>query len=156
MNANIRNGLVVAAAFVAMSAYAADAPPMPEVIRPARISGVGLNVVDIEKERAFYEQVLGLKVATRVPAQGPAREYLMSLSGDRTSGALVVLTKVDKASAGAGDFGRVILSVPNAAEIARRAVAAGYPQGEIRDGRTNMISDPEGHRIELYQAPAAR
>jgi catechol 2,3-dioxygenase-like lactoylglutathione lyase family enzyme len=155
--------LALGLAFPALAQTPAAAPPAPlaplsEAIRPSRLAGLGLNVVDIEKERAFYVDVLGMKVVQRVPAQGPIREYLLSFSADTASGPLLALSKTDKASTGAGDFGRVIFTVPNGAELARRSAAAGYPPTRITEG-TNIITDPEGHRIELFQrapAPAAR
>lgn len=81
------------AALVASGAYAADLPPLADELRLIRASGVGLTVSDLERSRAFYEGVLGFKVAARLPAQGPATEYLMGLTGNVRADTLIVLRK---------------------------------------------------------------
>jgi predicted enzyme related to lactoylglutathione lyase len=136
----------------------AQAPgPLADAIKPTGLSGFALNVVDLDKERAFYETVFGLKVATRVPATGDLREYLMSFTGQRVDRPLLILTKTAARQPGQDNYGRVVFGAPDAAALAKRAVAAGgKAPNPIREGATNMILDPEGNRIELFQpAPAA-
>lgn len=148
-------GLGLALAVAGQVAIGAEAlPPLAADLRPTKASGVGLNVNDLERSKAFYAEVLGLKVAARVPAQGPAFEYLMGLTGDIEADSLVVLTRL-KPEPGATSFGRVILVAPDARKLAERAAAAGYPPVKIVDG-TNMIKDPDGYLIELYQRPKAK
>lgn len=144
----------VAAAFLAGSAAAADLPPLTDEQRPIRMSGVGLAVSDLERSRAFYEKVLGFKVAARVPAQGPAVEYLMGLTGNVRGDTLIVLRQ-GQVAPGATAFGRVIVVAPSGRGLAERAAAAGYPPARVVDG-TNIIRDPDGYVVELYQRPAAR
>jgi catechol 2,3-dioxygenase-like lactoylglutathione lyase family enzyme len=138
---------------MAGAALAADLPPLTPETRPIRASGVGLTVVDLERSKAFYTEVLGFKVGARVPAQGPAKEYLLGLTGDIRADTLVVLTQ-GKPAAGATSFGRVILVAPSGRVLAERAAAAGFPPAKIVDG-TNFIRDPDGYTIELYQRPTA-
>jgi catechol 2,3-dioxygenase-like lactoylglutathione lyase family enzyme len=134
-------------------------PPLTEATRPTRFAGVGLYVSDIEKMRAFYVEVLGMKVIQRVPAQGPLREYLLSFESEVADGPVVVLTKAPtKLPPKRESYGRLIFAVPDGAIIARRAAQAGYPPARIVEG-ANTITDPEGHRIELFQrgpSPAAK
>lgn len=142
-----------AAGVLSGAALAADLPPLTPATAPTRASGVGLNVADLERSKAFYTEVLGFKVAGRYPAQGEIKEYLLGLTGDIRADTLVVLTK-GKPVAGATSFGRVILVAPNARALAERAAAAGFPPPKIVDG-TNFIRDPDGYMIELYQRPTA-
>jgi catechol 2,3-dioxygenase-like lactoylglutathione lyase family enzyme len=128
-------------------------PPLTDDIRPIRTSGVSLNVSDLERSKAFYTEVLGMKVGARVPAQGKAVEYLLGMTGDIRADTLVVLRQ-GEVKPGATGFGRIVLVVPNGRKMAERVAAAGYPVPQIRDG-TNIVSDPDGYRIELYQRPAA-
>ena len=152
---SLRFALTVAGLCVAAAAHAQPAlPPLAEDMRPIRASGVGLNVSDLERSKAFYTDVLGMKVDARVPAQGKAVEYLLGMTGDVRADTLVVLRQ-GEVKPGATGFGRIVLVVPNGRRMAERVAAAGFPVPRIVDG-TNMVSDPDGYRIELYQRPAAR
>ncbi|MGA0605110.1 VOC family protein [Phenylobacterium sp. VNQ135] len=147
--------LLAAAVLAAPTAAGAQAvPALPEAMKLTRMSGVGLVVSDLERSRQFYTDVLGFRVAARVPAQGPVQEYLLGLTGDIRADTLVVIRQ-GQVPAGATAFGRVILVAPNARGLAERAAAAGYRPSRIVDG-TNVIRDPDGYAIELYQRPAAR
>lgn len=142
-----------AAALPFGSAFAADLPPLADDLRPIRASGLGLVVSDLERSRQFYEGVLGFRVAARVPAKGPAQEYLLGLTGNVRADTLIVLRQ-GKVAEGAAGFGRVILVAPSGRKLAERAAAAGYAPPRIVDG-TNVIRDPDGYAIELYQRPAS-
>lgn len=146
--------LTTLAAALAGPAAAQAVAPLPDAERPIRASGVGLNVADVERSRQFYTEVLGFKVAARVPAQGPAQEYLLGLTGDLRADTLIVVRK-GAPQPGAASFGRIVLVVPDGAALAKRAVAAGRPAPKVAHG-TNFITDPDGYSIELYQRPATR
>jgi catechol 2,3-dioxygenase-like lactoylglutathione lyase family enzyme len=148
--------LLTAGLAIATAATAQTLPPMPAAIAPSGLNGYALNVADLEKERTFYEQAFGMKVAGRIPETGNLQEYLMNWSGVRTDRPLIVLNKTAVPRQPGQDVaGRLIIGAPNAAELARRAVAAGAKvRGQIREGTYNFIFDPEGNLIELYQAPA--
>lgn len=143
-----------AALAIAASAHAEPQATIGEAIRPSKISGVGLQTADLERSRAFYVDVLGLKVAARIPAQGPAFEYLLSLSGKIDGESLVVLTR-GAPQPGAATFGRIILMAPDGRALAERVAAAGYAPEKIVAG-TNLVRDPDGYMIELYQRPAPK
>jgi predicted enzyme related to lactoylglutathione lyase len=152
---------VAAAAALIAGAAAAQTPPalppMPAAIAPTGMDGVALNVIDLEKERAFYEQAFGMKIAAGFPATGDVREWLLNWSGKGTDKPVLVLNKVaGPRGAGQDGFGRLIIASPNAAEIAKRVVAAGGKvRGQIRDNAINFGIDPEGNLIEIFQQSAA-
>lgn len=147
----------LAIAFVAPAFAADQLAPLTDAIKPSGLNGVALNVVDLEKEREFYMSVFGMKVAGRIPETGTLQEYLLNWTGVRENRPLIVLNKVaGPRLPGQDAAGRIIIGAPNAAELARRAVAAGGKlRGQIREGTYNFVFDPEGNLIELYQAPAA-
>lgn len=144
--------LLVAAA----PAFAQGPGPLPDAIKPSGLNGAALNVIDLEKERAFYEQAFGMKVAGRIPETGELREYLMNWSGVRTDRPLIILNKVaGPRQPGQDAAGRLVIGAPNAAALARRAESVGGKvRGQVREGTFNFVTDPEGNLIELYQAPA--
>jgi catechol 2,3-dioxygenase-like lactoylglutathione lyase family enzyme len=150
----------VAAALAAVSlgaaALAQTTPPaLQDAEKPIRVSGVGIKVSDLERSKAFYTEVLGLKIGARVPAQGEAVEYLLGLTGNIRADNLIVIRKGEM-KPGMTEFGTLTLVVPNGRAMAERAVAAGYQTARpIVDG-TNFIKDPDGYVIELYQRPAPR
>jgi catechol 2,3-dioxygenase-like lactoylglutathione lyase family enzyme len=148
--------LIAAAALaLASSAFAqAPVPPLTDDIRPIRASGVGLTVSDLERSMKFYTEVLGFKVDAKVPASGPVVEYLLGFTGNTQADTLVVLRQ-GQVVPGATGFGRIVIVVPNGRKMAERVAAAGYAPARIVDG-TNIVKDPDGYTIELYQRPAPR
>lgn len=148
----------IAAACLTTAPALAQTPPatpaLADDIKPIRISGVGLRVADLERSKKFYTEVLGLKVNAKVPAQGEAVEYLLGLTGDIRADTLIVIRKGEIVP-GATEFGNVVIVVPDGRKMAERVAAAGYPPAKIVDG-TNIIRDPDGYKIELYQRPAPK
>ncbi|MBB6094015.1 catechol 2,3-dioxygenase-like lactoylglutathione lyase family enzyme [Povalibacter uvarum] len=139
---------------VAFCAFA-DAPELAADAKPIRVAGLGLRVSDLERSKQFYTEVLGLKVAAKVPAQGEPIEYLLGLTGNIREDTLIVIRK-GEVKPGASEFGSVTLVVPNGRKMAERVVAAGYSNARpIVDG-TNFVRDPDGYMIELYQRPAPK
>ena len=128
-------------------------PPIPEDVKPIRVSGLGIRVSDLERSRRFYTDVLGLKVGAKVPAQGESVEYLLGMTGDVRADTLIVIRKGEVKS-GATEFGAIVIVVPNGRKMAERVAEAGYPPARIVDG-TNFVKDPDGYTIELYQRPSA-
>ena len=128
-------------------------PAMPDDIKPIRVAGLGIRVSDLERSKKFYTEVLGLKVDARVPAQGEPVEYLLGMTGDVRADTLIVIRK-GEVKPGATEFGSITIVVPNGRKLTERVDAAGYPPARIVDG-TNLVKDPDGYTIELYQRPAA-
>lgn len=145
-------GFVLAASLPAAAQTAV--PPLPDDTRPIRVSGLGIRVSDLERSRKFYTEVLGLKVDARVPAQGDAVEYLLGMTGDTKADTIIVIRKGD-VKPGASEFGSITIVVPDGRKMAERVAAAGYPPAKIVDG-TNLVKDPDGYTIELYQRPAPK
>jgi catechol 2,3-dioxygenase-like lactoylglutathione lyase family enzyme len=126
---------------------------MPDDIKPIRVAGLGIRVSDLERSKKFYTEVLGLKVDARVPAQGEPVEYLLGMTGDVRADTLIVIRK-GEVKPGATEFGSITIVVPNGRKLTERVDAAGYRPARIVDG-TNLVKDPDGYTIELYQRPAA-
>jgi len=149
-------GIFLAGIFAAPALAQAPAPvipAMPDDVKPIRLAGLGIRVSDLERSKKFYTEVLGLKVGARVPAQGEPVEYLLGMTGDIRADSLIVIRK-GEVKPGAADFGSITIVVPNGRKMAERVAAAGYPTGRIVDG-TNLVKDPDGYTIELYQRPGA-
>ena len=137
----------------ALIAQAAAPGPLPEDVKPIRVSGLGIRVSDLERSKKFYTEVLGLQVDARVPAQGDPVEFLLGMTGDIHADTLIVIRK-GEVKPGATEFGSITIVVPNGRKMAERVAAAGYPPARIVEG-TNFVKDPDGYTIELYQRPAA-
>jgi catechol 2,3-dioxygenase-like lactoylglutathione lyase family enzyme len=147
----ILTGCLFCAASLAQTA--APAAEIPEDVKPIRVSGLGIRVSDLERSKKFYTEVLGLKVGARVPAQGDPVEYLLGMTGDIRADTLIVIRK-GEIKPGATEFGSITIVVPSGRKMAERVAAAGYPPARIVDG-TNLVKDPDGYTIELYQRPTA-
>jgi lactoylglutathione lyase len=148
-------GGIIGTGLFASLVLAQAVPPLADDIKPIRVSGLGIKVIDLERSKKFYTDVLGLKVGAKVPAQGEAVEYLLGMTGDIRADTLIVIRK-GEVKPGATEFGTITIVVPSGRKMAERVVAAGYTTARpIVDG-TNFVKDPDGYTVELYQRPAAR
>ncbi len=154
----LRISLIGAALAALLSATAtAQTPigPLADDTKPLRVSGLGLNVSNLERSMKFYTEVLGLQVDSKVPGKdGKVVEYLLGMTGDVRADTLIVLRQGEIVP-GATKFGRIVVVVPSGRKMAERLAAAGYPPAKIVDG-TNIVQDPDGYTIELYQRPAPK
>ena len=129
--------------------------PLAEDTKPLRVSGLGLNVSNLERSMKFYTDVLGLKVDSKVPGKdGKVVEYLLGMTGDVRADTLIVLRQGEIVP-GATKCGRIVVVVPSGRKMAERLASAGYPPAKIVDG-TNIVQDPDGYTIELYRRPAPK
>lgn len=135
-------------------AFSDSLPELTAETRPIRVAGVGLRVSDLERSKRFYTEVLGLKVAAKVPAQGEPVEYLLGLTGNVREDTLIVIRKGEVKS-GSSEFGSITLVVPNGRKTAERVIAAGYQNARPLVDGTNFVRDPDGYLVELYQRPTA-
>jgi catechol 2,3-dioxygenase-like lactoylglutathione lyase family enzyme len=148
--------LMLALALIATPLLAdTTASTVPDDVKPLRVSGLGIRVSDLERSKAFYTEILGLKVGAKVPAQGEPYEYLLGMTGNIREDTIIVIRKGD-VKPGATEFGTITIVVPNGRKMAERVVAAGYKTARPIVEGTNFVRDPDGYMIELYQRPAAR
>lgn len=126
--------------------------PVPANIKPLRVEGVGLNVADIDAERAWYETVLGMHKVGQFPATGEPREYIMSMAEKNGEGPVLALLKGAR-QPGATSYGRMIMVVPDSAALAAHLMTHGVAARKVAEG-AYFIADPEGNNIELYTPPA--
>ena len=154
----LRSTLALAAtlACVAAPALAQTVPPLADDTKPIRASGMGLKVTDLERSMKFYTEVLGFKVDAKVPANGKTVEYILGMTGVQQADTLVVLSQAPM-TPGATSFGRLVMVVPNGRKMAERVKAYGGSMDKAPADGTNIVKDPDGYIIELYQraAPAA-
>ena len=99
----------------------APAKPLPPSLKPNRIRGTGITVVDIDKERAFYTNVMGM-VFIRQPN---ANEIVLGYKTGTTEQAALVLLK-GKPQPGSTTYGRMILDVPDAPALAEHLNSIGW------------------------------
>ena len=125
--------------------------PVPASLGPLRISGVGITVADLDKQRAWYELVLGMHKVGQYPEMGPPNEFIMSMSAVRDDGPVIALLRGNR-QPGATTYGRVILRVPNSDALAEHMRTHGVAARRVAAG-AYFITDPEGNNIELYTPP---
>ena len=157
--------LVLAAALAAPALPATPATPAPvtppaptTLAQAASFVGTALNVVDLDREIAFYTQALGLKVAATLPA-GTRTETILQFPGNPGQASLLLMhdtTPTAPKSLTHGDgFSRLVIRVVDIASLTVRLTQLGYPHGEVRSGGQGylvmMMTDPEGFRLELVQ-----
>jgi catechol 2,3-dioxygenase len=131
-----------------------NASPQPVAISPHRIHPdtkpgyVHLNVADLERQIAFYQQVIGLRLKWR-------KETSAGLGAGGAD--LVRLTEIPNGQRYRGVTGiyHFALLFPNRRELARaisRLFARrwpNYPTDHLMT-KTTYLDDPEGNNIELY------
>ena len=140
------------AAAMLASAGAAMAAGPPEALKPAHVAGPGLYVADLEAQKAWYSEKLGLSVHDTIQRGGTPFEYVMGYN-DGPAGAILALAKSTTRPAGANAFSRVILAVPNAKGLAEWLKGQGVENREVIPNVAYFIRDPEGNTVELYTAP---
>jgi lactoylglutathione lyase len=137
----------------------ASPPPAPPSQAPgASFIGAALNVVDLQREIAFYTQALGLKVAATLPA-GTRTETILRFPGSGAQASVLLMhdpsPNAPKGLTHGNGFSRLVIQVDDLAALAARLTRLGYARGEVRAGGQGylilMMNDPEGYRLELVQ-----
>lgn len=136
---------------MALSTTTAAAGEIPAALMPKAVAGPGLNVTDLEAQRAWYQDKLGMRVINTISRQGKPHEYVM---GYDPRGAIVALLEAPQRPAGPNRMSRVILQVPDAKGLAEFLKGQGVENREVVPGVAYFIADPEGNPIELYTPPA--
>ena len=119
--------------------------------RPSRIAGTGITVSDLEKQKAFYTEVLGMKLVRTYQRDGATFEYVLTIPAAQGEGAILALLKGSR-EPGATSYGRLILIVPNADKLAATLNTQGVPTRKVAEG-AYFFKDPEGNAVEAYQPP---
>ena len=146
------NGAIALAAAVWALAGAALAEP-PADLRPAHVAGAGLNVMDLEGQKAWYMAKLGMTVTNTIKApNGSPREYVMGY-GEGPTAAIVALLKSPQRQPGPNAMGRIILLAPNAKGLADWLKTQGVESRQVIANVAYFITDPEGNAVELYTPP---
>jgi catechol 2,3-dioxygenase-like lactoylglutathione lyase family enzyme len=128
----------------------ADGPPAG--LKPSKVDGAGLNVMDLEAQKAWYSAKLGMTLLNTIQREGKPYEYLMGYGGGPEA-AIVALLKSPTRQPGPNAMGRLILGVPNAKGLADWLATQGVPARTVIPNVAYFITDPEGNAIELYTPP---
>jgi catechol-2,3-dioxygenase len=144
-------GIAALAAGLALSAGATLAAP-PANLRPAHVAGPGLNVLDLEGQKAWYMDKLGMVVTDTIKRQDKPYEYIMGF-GDGAGAPIIALLLSPQRPPGPNAMGRIILAVPNAKGLADWLKTQGVENREVIPNVAYFIRDPEGNAIELYTPP---
>jgi catechol 2,3-dioxygenase-like lactoylglutathione lyase family enzyme len=137
-----------AAAIIAAPAFAAP----PAGLMPKAIEGPGWNVIDLDAQKAWYMDKLGMKALRSIDRNGKPFEWIMGYDG---GGAILALLSSPNRPKGPNQMARLILDCPNAKALADNLKAQGVPVREVIPGAAYFITDPEGNPIELYTLPPA-
>lgn len=141
----------ILAAAVGLTASGAVAAP-PASLRPAHVAGPGLYVADLEAQKAWYMDKLGMSVTNTMKRDGQPFEYIMGF-GDGDGAAILALAKTGQRPAGPNGFSRVILAVPDAKGLADWLKTQGVENREVIPNVAYFVRDPEGNPVELYTPP---
>jgi len=135
-------------------AASAFAEPPPAALKPAGISGWGWNVMDLEAQRAWYIDKLGMQQVGVYKRDGKVFEYIMGYEAAPGAAILALLASPQR-KPGPSTAGRLILRVPDAKGLADHLAKQGVPVREVLPGAAYFITDPEGNPVELYTPPAS-
>lgn len=143
------------AAIAVSPAQAQNPAPAPTA---SSMMGVAINVVNIEKQLAFYTDVLGMKLKTKLPL-GTKNEYILGFDEDPASPALLLMHETAPSAPSSiqhgNGFSRLVVSVPDLDAVLARLTSRGYSHGGVHEVfggyRIAMTTDAEGYRLELVQ-----
>jgi catechol 2,3-dioxygenase-like lactoylglutathione lyase family enzyme len=144
----------------------AFAEPVADAPTPASIGvnliGTGLRSTDLDRSIKFYTDGLGMAVATKL-VHGSVTEVMLSFTSSRQPPVILLFKdeapgKSPSIEAGNG-FGRLMLRTSDAAALAARLAAAGYPVGDMHADAANhmkvfWVQDPDGYRYEITERTA--
>ena len=124
----------------------------------AYFKGLNLSVESLERQRAFYEGIIGLKLA-RVISDGSNQppQVLLTDNGkfDVKTSVLLALKELPESKlaprADRAKFGNITFLVPDTEVVAKRAEAGGFKCIRTPIGIV-LLNDPDGYSVELIQA----
>jgi catechol-2,3-dioxygenase len=136
-------------AFLVAGAAAAEPPAN---LKPRTISGPGWNVMNLEGQKAWYMDKLGMKPLRSYDRDGKPFEWIMGY--DAPGGAILALLQSANRKPGPNGMARLILQVPDSKALAEWLKTQGVESRMVAAG-AYFITDPEGNPVELYTPPAA-
>jgi catechol 2,3-dioxygenase-like lactoylglutathione lyase family enzyme len=131
----------------------APASTVPANLKPTGIFGPGWNVKDLEAQKAWYMEKLGMRLVQTINRDGKPYEYIMGFDGGRGQPILALLASPNRPE-GANHFSRIILNVPDAKGLADHLKSQGVASREVIPNVAYFIDDPEGNAVELFTPPA--
>ncbi len=120
------------------------------------LSGLGINVDDLDRSVEFYTSVLGLQEKMKLDL-GELHEVMVAGDGDRAS--ILLVKHADRTSAptlGNG-FEKIVLTTDDVESLHERVVASGGTSEkapwliEKMGIRVALVRDPDGYLIELVE-----
>jgi catechol 2,3-dioxygenase-like lactoylglutathione lyase family enzyme len=136
-------------ALALLLAGAAAAEP-PANLRPRAISGPGWNVMNLDAQKAWYMDKLGMKPLRSYDRDGKPFEWIMGY--DAPGGAILALLASPNRKPGPNGMARLILQVPDSKALADWLKTQGVESRMVAPG-AYFINDPEGNPVELYTPP---
>jgi catechol-2,3-dioxygenase len=143
------------AAPAAPAARPAPTPPTPATgvvtqipanLKPPRLRSSAIVVADLAAQQAWYATVFGFVKVRDVSAN----EVVMSLDPTNPNATNLTLQKGNR-QPGATTYGRLIINVDNAKDIAAFLQTHGVTTRAVIPNQAFFLNDPEGNQIELYQ-----
>jgi catechol 2,3-dioxygenase-like lactoylglutathione lyase family enzyme len=121
----------------------------PANLTPNRISGVGINVENLEGMKDWYVTTLGMKVIRTYDRAGAVYEYILNIGGEGGNLALIKGAR----QPGSTTYGRLILIAPDSDKLAAHLTASGIATRKVAEG-AYFFRDPEGNNVEIFTQPA--
>ncbi len=162
---NLYAGMPIEAALAELFA-AKSAPPSEAPVDASsfRLAHAMLRVANLERSIDFYTRLLGMRVLERRDHKKNqfSQAYVGYGAGFSQMTLELVMNWAREEPYTPGDsFGHVAIQVSGITALCERLAAAGTPMPRPPSGQRHgnnivaFIEDPDGHRIELMQSPAA-
>ena len=109
--------------------------------------------MDLEAQRAWYVDKLGMKVLRTYERDGKTFEYILGYEGASAGSAILALLASPTRKPGPSTAGRIILRAPDAKALAEHLAKHGIQSRMVAPG-AYFLNDPEGNPVELYTPPS--
>lgn len=148
----MRTAATIVAVLGAMTIASHAAAEIPAGLKPNGIAGSSFNVRDLEGQKAWYIDKLGMKLIDTIKRGDAPFEYLVGYS----RAPILALLSAPNRPVGPNAMGRLILDVPDAKGLADHLKAQGVTVREVIPNTAYFVTDPEGNPVELYTPPAKK
>jgi catechol 2,3-dioxygenase-like lactoylglutathione lyase family enzyme len=119
---------------------------IPANLKPPRLRSSAIVVADLPAQQKWYETVFGFVKVRDVSAN----EIVESLEPSNPNATNLTLQKGNR-QPGATTYGRLIINVDNAKDIAAFLQTHGVTTRQVIPNQAYFLNDPEGNQIEIYQ-----